>query len=87
MANDHVPVSGIVKEEEIVVLEVKYRPSTNEVVFTLSNKTRYTQKVTIISKAELDILSFCDCIVQPLLDTPEFKIVSISKDDTGRNPQ
>lgn len=84
MANDHVPISGIVKEEEIVILDVKYRPSTNEVVFTLSNKTRYTQKVTIISKAELDILSFCDCIVQPLLDTPSFKIVSIINGDTER---
>lgn len=48
-ANDHVPVNGIIKTEEIKVLAVKYRPSTNEVVFTLSNRTRYTQKVIILS--------------------------------------
>lgn len=84
MANDHVPISGIIKAKEIVVLEVKYRPSTNEVVFTLSNKTRYTQQVTIVSKVELDTLSSCSCIEQPLLDTPSFKIVSIINGDTER---
>ena len=83
-ANDHVPVNGIIKTEEIKVLAVKYRPSTNEVVFTLSNRTRYTQKVIIISKSELNSLSDCECRIQPLLDTPQFKIVSIINDDTER---
>ena len=85
MANDHVPVSSIIKTEETKVLQVKYRPSTNEAVFTLSNRTRYTQGVVIVSKAEIDSLSSCECKVQPLLDTPQFKIVSIiSNDDTEK---
>ena len=84
MANDHVPISGIIKTEEAKILQVKYRPSTNEVVFTLSNRTRYTQGVTIVSKAEIDSLSICECSIQPLLDAPPFKIVSIINDDTER---
>lgn len=84
MANDHVPVSGIIKTEKAKILQVKYRPSTNEVVFTLSNRTRYTQKVTIVSKTELDAVSFCDCTVEITLDTPSFKIVSINNGDTER---
>ena len=84
MANDHVPISGIIKTEEAKILQVKYRPSTNEVVFTLSNRTRYTQGVTIVSKAEIDSLSICECRIQPLLDTPQFKIASIINGDTER---
>ena len=84
MANDHEPVSGIIKTEETKILQVKYRPSTNEVVFTLSNRTRYTQEITIVSKAEIDSLSNCECSIQPLLDAPPFKIVSIINDDTER---
>lgn len=85
MANDHVPVSGIVKTEETKILQVKYRPSSNEVVFTLSNKTRYTQVITIVSKSELDSLSNYGCSIQQLLDTPQFKIISIiNNDDTEK---
>ena len=84
MANDHVPISGIIKTEEAKILQVKYRPSTNEVVFTLSNRTRYTQGVTIVSKAEIDSLSICECRIQRLLDAPPFKIVSIITNDTER---
>lgn len=85
MANDHVPVNGLIKTEETKVLEVKYRPSTNKIVFTLSNRTRYTQNVVIVSKAKLDSLSNCECSIQKLLDTPQFKIVSIiNNDDTER---
>lgn len=84
MANDHVPVSGIIKTDEAKVLAIKYRPSTNEAVFTLSNRTRYTQEVIIVSKAEIDSLSSCECSIQRLLDTPQFKIVSIINNDTEK---
>lgn len=84
IANDHVNVSGIIKTGETKVLEVKYRPSTNEVVFTLSNKTRYTQSVVIVSNTKLDSLSNCGCNIQKLLDTPQFKIVSIINNDTEK---
>jgi hypothetical protein len=84
IANDHVPINGLIKTEETKVLEVKYRPSTNEAVFTLSNKTKYTQNVVIVSKAEVDSLSNCECSVQPLLDTPEFKLLSIINKDTEK---